>query len=98
MSLAQCPSYFKELDGIILPSLLECFSATPLEALIMGKPIFLSDRQFNKDVVGDFYFYFVFFVVFIFVFLLACLLESSVRHVVSALLKSSIAIGDFLKA
>ena len=39
-----------------------------------------------------------FFVVFLFVFLLACLLASSVRHVVSALLKSSIAIGDFLKA
>jgi glycosyltransferase involved in cell wall biosynthesis len=58
LSLAQCPSYFKELDGIILPSLLECFSATPLEALIMGKPIFLSDRQFNKDVIGDYGIYF----------------------------------------
>jgi glycosyltransferase involved in cell wall biosynthesis len=58
LSLPQCPSYFKELDGVILPSLLECFSATPLEALIMGKPIFLSDRQFNKDVIGDFGIYF----------------------------------------
>lgn len=58
LSLAQCPSYFKELDGIILPSLLECFSATPLEALIMGKPIFLSNRQFNRDVIGDFGIYF----------------------------------------
>lgn len=58
LTVAQCPSYLGELDAVILPSLLECFSATPLEALIMGKPVFLSNRNFNKDVVRDYGFYF----------------------------------------
>jgi hypothetical protein len=58
LSVAQCPSYLSELDGVIFPSLLECFSATPLEGLIMGKPVFLSDRYFNTDVAMDFGFYF----------------------------------------
>ncbi len=58
LSIAQCPSYISQLDGVIFPSLLECFSATPLEALVMGKPVFLSNRHFNSDVVLDFGFYF----------------------------------------
>ena len=46
------------MDAIIFPSLLECFSATPLEAMIMKKPLFASDRGFIKDVCFDFAYYF----------------------------------------
>jgi glycosyltransferase involved in cell wall biosynthesis len=38
------------MDAVIFPSLLECFSATPLEAMVMGKPLFASDRPFNREV------------------------------------------------
>lgn len=56
--LTQCPSFYQSMDGIIFPSLLECFSATPLESLVMKKPIFLADRDFNRDAVGEFGIYF----------------------------------------
>lgn len=56
--LTQCPQFYQNMDGIIFPSLLECFSATPLEALVMKKPIFLADREFNRDAVGEFGLYF----------------------------------------
>jgi glycosyltransferase involved in cell wall biosynthesis len=54
LSLAQCPSFYNAMDAIIFPSLLECFSATPLEAMAMRKQLFVSDRPFNRDVCGDF--------------------------------------------
>lgn len=58
LSVAQCPSFYHAMDAIIFPSLLECFSATPLEAMAMKKPLFASDRRFVRDVCGDFAFYF----------------------------------------
>jgi len=58
LSVSQCPPYLRFLDGVISPSLLECFSVTPLEALIMGKPIFLSNKHFNLDVTKEFGIYF----------------------------------------
>jgi len=48
--VAQCPSFYSHMDAVIFPSLLECFSATPLEAMAMKKPLFASDRPFNRDV------------------------------------------------
>lgn len=54
----QCPSFYNELDGVFFPSLLECFSATPLEALAMNKPLFASDRDFVRDVCASHAFYF----------------------------------------
>ena len=56
--MTQCPSYYKEMDAIIFPSILECFSATPLEALAMEKPLFSSDRGFVSDVCEDYAYYF----------------------------------------
>jgi len=53
LSVEQCPSFYRQLDGVIFPSLLECFSATPLEALVMGKPLFASDRPFVRDLCGE---------------------------------------------
>lgn len=58
MKISQCPSFYQNMDAIVFPSLLECFSATPLEALVMEKPLFASDRQFNRDICGDHAHYF----------------------------------------
>jgi len=49
----QCPSFYEQIDGVVFPSLLECFSATPLEAMVMAKPLFASDRGFVRDVCAD---------------------------------------------
>ena len=46
ITLQECPSFYHQIDGVILPSLLECFSITPYEAMLMKKVIFLSDRDF----------------------------------------------------
>jgi glycosyltransferase involved in cell wall biosynthesis len=58
LSVTQCPSFYQAMDAVIFPSLLECFSATPLEAMAMEKPLFASDRRFVKDVCGDYALYF----------------------------------------
>ncbi|WP_416740232.1 glycosyltransferase family 4 protein [Pseudomonas sp. NFX71] len=50
LAISQCPSFYQQMDAVIFPSLLECFSATPLEAMVMGKPLFASDRSFVRDV------------------------------------------------
>lgn len=53
LSPDQCPSFYEQVDGVIFPSLLECFSATPLEAMVMKKPLFASDRDFVRDVCHE---------------------------------------------
>lgn len=58
LTVAECPSFYQQLDGVLFPSFLECFSATPLEAMAMKRPLFASDRPFNRDVCGDYAFYF----------------------------------------
>ncbi|MEZ9543701.1 glycosyltransferase family 4 protein [Vibrio sp. 10N.286.48.C11] len=54
----QCPSFYREIDALIFPSLLECFSATPLEGMLMKVPVFASNLPFVKDVCEDHVFYF----------------------------------------
>lgn len=58
LEVTQCPDFYAKLDAVVFPSLLECFSATPLEAMAMEKPLFVSDRDFNRDVCGNFAYYF----------------------------------------
>ena len=58
LSVAQCPNFYRFVDAVIFPSLLECFSVTPLESMVMKKPLFASDRDFVHDVCGDFANYF----------------------------------------
>lgn len=58
LSPEECPSFYQQIDGVIFPSLLECFSATPLEAMVMEKPLFASDRGFIRDVCHDYAIYF----------------------------------------
>ncbi len=40
-------------DAVLFPSLLEAFSATPIEALQVERPLFAADRDFVRTVVGD---------------------------------------------
>lgn len=58
IAAAQCPPFYRLLDAVVFPSLLECFSATPLEAMAMERPLFASDRPFNRDVCGEHAHYF----------------------------------------
>lgn len=43
LELAQVPSLISQVDGVVFPTLLECFSATPLEASVLKKPVFASN-------------------------------------------------------
>lgn len=58
LTMAQCPSFYQAVDGVIFPSLLESFSVTPLEAMAMRKPLFASDREFVREVCKQYPFYF----------------------------------------
>ena len=56
--LPQCPNFYKALDGVVFPSLLECFSAVPLETMMMRRPLFASDRAFIRDCCHEHAYYF----------------------------------------
>jgi glycosyltransferase involved in cell wall biosynthesis len=58
LAVEGCPAFYASLDGVVCPSLLECFSATPLEAMLMKRPVFVSDRHFFRDACGDCALYF----------------------------------------
>jgi glycosyltransferase involved in cell wall biosynthesis len=58
LTASQCPSFYKMVDAVIFPSLLECFSATPIEAMYMNTPLFASDRSFIREMCFDFPIYF----------------------------------------
>ncbi|MHA2879085.1 glycosyltransferase [Vibrio campbellii] len=58
IGLIQCPGFYKKLDGVIFPSLLECFSATPLEAMQMSVPLLSSAYPFITSVCKDSALYF----------------------------------------
>lgn len=49
LMLSQCPAFYAAMDGIIFPSLLECFSAVPIEAMTMKRPLFASNLPFIRD-------------------------------------------------
>ena len=53
LTLSQCPTFYAAMDGVVFPSLLECFSAVPIETMLMGRPLFASNLPFVVDVCGD---------------------------------------------
>ncbi|WP_024607984.1 glycosyltransferase [Pseudoalteromonas sp. TAB23] len=53
LTIEQCPTFYKKIDALIFPSLLECFSATPVEALKMGTLVIASDLPFIRGVCED---------------------------------------------
>jgi len=56
--IKECPSLYNECDFMFLPTLLECFSASYAEAMMMGKPILTSNLGFAHTVCGDAALYF----------------------------------------
>jgi len=54
----EVPGVYESTDGLLLPTLLESFSGTYVDAMHHGKPVFTSDRDFARDVCGDAGFYF----------------------------------------
>jgi glycosyltransferase involved in cell wall biosynthesis len=44
---------YHSVDALLLPTLLESFSGTYLEAMIYQKPIFTSDLDFAREICGD---------------------------------------------
>lgn len=53
VELEKIPSLYKHSDIIFIPTLLEVFSTTYLEAMLMKKPIIASDLGFSRDICGD---------------------------------------------
>jgi len=56
--MRRVPSLYQQTDALLLPTLLESFSGTYVEAMFHGKPIFTSDYEFAVDVCHDAAFYF----------------------------------------
>ena len=47
------PALYTQCDGLLMPTLLESFSGTYVEAMYHGIPIFTSDFDFAKVVCGN---------------------------------------------
>ncbi|HID9742997.1 TPA: glycosyltransferase [Proteus mirabilis] len=58
ISVNQCPSFYKAIDALIFPSLLECFSVTPIEAMKMSTLVIASNLPFVSDICKDSALYF----------------------------------------
>ncbi|MGX5085323.1 hypothetical protein [Enterobacter sp. UPMP2052] len=58
VTIGQCAPLYEVSDGLFMPTLLECFSASYLEAMYMKKIIFTSDLPFAHTVCQDAAFYF----------------------------------------
>lgn len=58
LAVEQVPALLQACDASILPTLLESFSVTPLEAFAMRRPLFASDLGFIRDSCADAPFYF----------------------------------------
>lgn len=58
VTIYQCAPLYQQCDGLFMPTLLECFSASYLEAMFMKKAIFTSDLPFAHTVCMNSAFYF----------------------------------------
>lgn len=56
--LSSLPSVYNSVDLVFCPSVLEVFSATPLEAFHFGKPVLASNLSFNSNLFGNSLYYF----------------------------------------
>lgn len=53
VSINQCPPLYQQSDAMFLPTMLECFSASYIEAMKMNKPIITSDLGFAKGLCNE---------------------------------------------
>lgn len=51
--LSQLPLLYQQMDVLLMPSLLETFSTTYLEAMAMKVPIVASDMPFSRDICAE---------------------------------------------
>lgn len=58
VDINQCPSLYNQVDYMFLPTLLECFSASYVEAMFMKKIILTSDLDFARGICGNAAIYF----------------------------------------
>lgn len=58
VSMEDVPSLYRQCDGLLMPTLLESFSGTYVEALFHKIPIFTTDADFSRAVCKDAAFYF----------------------------------------
>lgn len=58
VELKDCPYLYAKSDALFLPTLVESFTASYPEAMVMKKPILTSDYQFARSVCGDSALYF----------------------------------------
>lgn len=54
LKLEELAGAYANADGVLFPSLLEAFSAAPLEAMALGLPLVASDRPFVRTVCGHY--------------------------------------------
>ena len=53
VKLPQVPPLYEQSDVMLLPTLLECFSASYAEAMVMKKPILTTDLNFAHGLCAD---------------------------------------------
>jgi len=53
LAQAQLKEYFSACDALLLPTLLESFSGTYIEAMQFERPIITSDLDFAREICGD---------------------------------------------
>ncbi|MBB1274712.1 glycosyltransferase [Psychromonas sp. SR45-3] len=58
ISASQCPAFYQSIDALIFPSLLECFSASPIEAMKMNTTVLASKYPFVEELCKNSAFYF----------------------------------------
>ncbi|CAM4307512.1 glycosyltransferase [Vibrio neonatus] len=58
VSVEDCKSLYKNADALFLPTLIECFSVSYLEAMANNLCIATSDYDFARDICGDCAIYF----------------------------------------
>ena len=58
VAMRDVPSVYMQTDGLLMPTLLESFSGTYVEAMFHGKPIFTSNLPFATGVCKDVAYYF----------------------------------------
>ncbi|ENP8456974.1 glycosyltransferase [Photobacterium damselae] len=58
VNLSDCKSVYKYSDALFLPTLIECFTVSYLEAFYTRKPILTSDLDFANEICGEAAFYF----------------------------------------
>jgi len=58
LAQAELPTYFSHVDALVMPTTLESFSGTYLEAMSFSCPVLTSDLDFAKAICGDAALYF----------------------------------------